>query len=306
MVRYLRNAEIDKEKWDNRVAQASQSLIYHQAQYLDIICGQAWGALVWNDYECIMPIPERSKAFIKYIYHPLLCQQLGIIGAYNSAMIELFWNALVKRYNYIDFAWNECNKIDLENQSNIPIQLKKNHILSLAETAEELYLKFSTNCKKNIQKCLKSDIQISDTYPLENAITFYKKNTAEKTAGLSESDYILIQKSLNFLYQSGQVVCYEALLDGETAAMMVLGNYKNRLYYLMGSSSENGRKLGAMHCLFQHIIYKYQSSNYILDFEGSEIEGIAKFFKGFGAKEVYFPVTKYNKLPKVIKWLKPN
>jgi hypothetical protein len=42
------------------------------------------------------------------------------------------------------------------------------------------------------------------------------------------------------------------------------------------------------------ILKKYSETDYILDFEGSMIPGIARFFKSFGAKEEeYFSFKKY-------------
>ena len=39
-----------------------------------------------------------------------------------------------------------------------------------------------------------------------------------------------------------------------------------------------------MFLLIDHIIRQEAGKNTILDFEGSKIEGVARFYKGFGAK----------------------
>ena len=44
--------------------------------------------------------------------------------------------------------------------------------------------------------------------------------------------------------------------------------------------------------------------NRIFDFEGSNIEGVARFYKGFGAVKKIYSTIKVNKLPYFIKWLK--
>jgi hypothetical protein len=43
----------------------------------------------------------------------------------------------------------------------------------------------------------------------------------------------------------------------------------------------------------------------ILDFEGSEIPGIARFFKSFGAEKFHYYRLKMNRLPWFIKLIKP-
>jgi hypothetical protein len=52
------------------------------------------------------------------------------------------------------------------------------------------------------------------------------------------------------------------------------------------------------------LISQMAGSNFFIDFEGSEIEGIESFYKSFGAsKRIYFGYKK-NNLPKFISWIK--
>jgi hypothetical protein len=57
-----------------------------------------------------------------------------------------------------------------------------------------------------------------------------------------------------------------------------------------------------MFFLVESILKIYQNKNYLLDFEGSELEGVARFYNGFGAtNNPYFYYKKYNnKLLKVL------
>jgi hypothetical protein len=59
-----------------------------------------------------------------------------------------------------------------------------------------------------------------------------------------------------------------------------------------------------MHFLFDNIIYQFAGHNMFLDFEGSEIESIARFFKGFGSDKVNYYRLKLNRLPFFLKWMK--
>ena len=52
-----------------------------------------------------------------------------------------------------------------------------------------------------------------------------------------------------------------------------------------------------MFAILDHGIGKYADTGLILDFEGSEIKGIARFFAGFGASPVYYNTLKINRLP---------
>ena len=56
-----------------------------------------------------------------------------------------------------------------------------------------------------------------------------------------------------------------------------------RITYLIPVASAFGKKNGAATLLVDQIIKKYRHSHQILDFEGSMISGVAKFYESFGA-----------------------
>jgi hypothetical protein len=57
----------------------------------------------------------------------------------------------------------------------------------------------------------------------------------------------------------------------------------NKITYLLPISSSEGKSSSAMFYLIDFIIRREANSSTELDFEGSSIEGIARFYKGFGA-----------------------
>ncbi len=79
MIHYLKNSEIDFEKWDACVAQATNSLIYGYAFYLNAM-SENWDALVFGNYEAVMPLVWRKKKGIKYLYQQAFTQQLCIFS----------------------------------------------------------------------------------------------------------------------------------------------------------------------------------------------------------------------------------
>ena len=64
-IKYLCHSKIDFERWDRCVADASNSLIYAESWYLDIVC-RRWGGLVGGDYEAVMPLPISRRYGIPY------------------------------------------------------------------------------------------------------------------------------------------------------------------------------------------------------------------------------------------------
>ena len=60
-IHYLTNREIDKIKWDECIDKADNGLVYAYSFYLDHMAKQ-WDALVWNDYEAVMPLTWKPMA----------------------------------------------------------------------------------------------------------------------------------------------------------------------------------------------------------------------------------------------------
>ena len=53
--------------------------------------------------------------------------------------------------------------------------------------------------------------------------------------------------------------------------------------------------------MLNYVIKDFCESSYVFDFEGSDNEGLARFYKGFGGKEVYYPELRYNNLKGIFK-----
>ena len=70
---------------------------------------------------------------------------------------------------------------------------------------------------------------------------------------------------------------------------------KHTTYYLMGGGDPELRNSGATSAVMWEAIRYASSINTSFDFEGSMIEPVERFVRGFGAKQVpYFHVWKFN------------
>ena len=74
-----------------------------------------------------------------------------------------------------------------------------------------------------------------------------------------------------------------------------------RIIFLFSGSDETHRNKHALTFLLDNMIKEFSESKYIFDFEGSDSDGLARFYKGFGGKEVFYPEVKYNNLKGIFK-----
>jgi len=77
-----------------------------------------------------------------------------------------------------------------------------------------------------------------------------------------------------------------------------------RVTYLNAVSTEEGKNINAMHLIVDQFIKEHSGSALTLDFEGSIIPGIARFYNGFGALAEQYYSLKSNNLPLPLRWLK--
>jgi hypothetical protein len=54
--------------------------------------------------------------------------------------------------------------------------------------------------------------------------------------------------------------------------------------------------------LFDFFIQKHAGTDSLLDFGGSSVETVARFYKNFGAKDCVYLQLKKNTLPGIVKW----
>ncbi len=296
MIRFYKHEEIDKFKWDECIKNANNSLIYGYSWYLDI-ASPSWNAVILGDYHAVMPLPTVKKIFTM-AYQPFFTQQLGIFisaGYELQAGITEFFQTIPADYKYINVCLNEKN--DSGAKVNFELKRRNNYLLYLHQSYEQLFKGFSDHNRRNVNKSKKNDLTISDTTH-ESVVKFYIENKGNDTAKVSIEDYDRLNKLLDEACKRGFVTCKQVKDEtGNCVACAAFYIHQNRLIYQIGTSNDEGRDLRAMYFLFDRLISEYSEQNMVLDFEGSDIEGVGRFFSGFGALLVPYHRLIANRLP---------
>jgi len=290
-VKYLQNKDIDKIRWDDCIKQAKNSLIYAYSWYLDIVC-ENWDAIISEDYSVVMPLIWKKKHFIKYIYQPFFTQQSGIFykNDIEANIITEIFSAYKKSFKYINSNFNYKNKFLSKNNYSE----RTNFVLNLFPEYEVLKKSFSKNHKRNIKKSYSNELYISNDLSVDKIIKFKKENLKTK---LSEKNLNIFRSILEICSEKKALKIYAVYHGTDLIAVTVFTISKNRYYNLISASNKTGFEKKASFFLFNEFIKEYAGKNIILDFEGSNIPGIARFFKGWGAVNQPYYNFKQNKLP---------
>ncbi len=297
---YIKHPNIDSEKWNRCVDMAPNSRIYANDWHLNRTA-QTWDALVWGDYEYVMPLPYRKKLGIKYLYQPLYSQQLGIFPTPPKSVAEAFYDFLVSQFRFSDVHLNAEN-FPVKNDNKLDFLPRHNYLLPLNHDYTTISQAFSKNTKRNIAKANKHHLSLIKGISLEEYLRLKEKYLP---ASMGEKELAELKNLIAYgLYKGVGKIYGVYSTHNELCAAVYFCRWKERVIYFNAASSEEGKETRSMFFLIQKFIEENAGKNLILDFEGSMIPGVARFYDGFGASpETYFQL-KFNRLPLPLRWFK--
>jgi hypothetical protein len=234
-----------------------------------------------------MPLPWKQKLGIKYIYHPLFAQQLGVF--YHRATDNHTFEFLAHipfRFMKLDISLNFLNQV-----KQLSLNIRTNHLLPLNKPYNELLKACNENTRRNIKKATKLNNPTTDKVDLNDFIALKRETLV---ASIKKAETERLYRLITYLVTNKQAKIVGVYSDtNQLMAAVCLVHFKNRLVYLFAASSEQGKEKRSMFAVINHIMQQQALSDTLIDFEGSNIEGVAQFFKGFGAvTENYFRLKK--------------
>ncbi|WMJ75455.1 GNAT family N-acetyltransferase [Cytophagaceae bacterium ABcell3] len=314
MLRLLKNKEINIALYEKCLEESGNCSLYTTPAHLDIVSPN-WKAIVWQEQEkylMVMPIPEISKMGLKLIIQPFFTQQLGIFHIPGFPLpIKKVLSLLANKYPFVHYQFSSKNlPLIEENLEGFSLKKRTNYILDLNKPCEDLQKAYSSNHKRNIRKAEKNNIVISKSNDISTLIDIFKQNQGKKIKEVKAKNYVLVEKLFEHASSRGIGNIYLAKKEEEVIAGIMTIHSKSRIHYIFGTTSPAARESGAMQLIFNKLIQDYAGTPVFLDFEGSDIKGIARFFASFGALPEYYPAIYKERMPlwfslllKVKKWL---
>lgn len=295
-IKHIPHRAIDKGKWDRCIEGAGNGLLYAYSFYLDIM-SKNWDALVLNDYESVMPLTWNEKFGIRYLYQPFLAAQLGVFGNnLEPILINQFLQAIPSSFRFVDISLNA------RNNSGFPgLKSRANYVLDLNKPYATLADHYSENIKRNIKKAKDCTIlkNLDGEKVIELAMLQMKAYGKEEKANTER-----FRKLYNYLHQKDAALGYGVSLNDKLLASAIFLVHKGRAYYILVGNHPDGKNSGASHALIDGFIRDHADQEKKLDFEGSDIPGLASFYKSFGAEKEIYPSLKINRLPLFLRWMK--
>lgn len=300
MIKHLTHNMIDKRRWDDCIAKSFNGSVYAWSWYLDIVHPE-WEALIENDYERVMPLTPSRKFGISYMFQPFFVQQLGVYSqsSLNEEIVETFVDSIPKKYRVVKYRLNEYNKVDYILGVYEP---HRNVELDLIYDYQTLKANYNGNTRRNLAKAEAAQLTINKDIKPETIIKLFAENRGKDVSHWKEKEYRRLLDLIDTaIYHESCFVCGVNDIDGQTIAGGVFMYSHDRIIFLFSGCDENQKHKHALTYMLNYIIKEFCESSYVFDFEGSDNEGLARFYKGFGGKEIFYPEVKYNRLGGIFK-----
>ena len=281
---HLTNKQIDKQQWDALVGQSPDFRPYALSWYLDAV-SPGWAALVAGQYQAVMPLPRARKYGLRYVRQPRFSQQLGVFSArpLDAATLQAFIAALPWHYVLLDLNFHSASPLPAAWQARL--SERPNYLVDLRPGASELFAAYSINTRRNVRKTQREPFTLADGYPPKAFVAFKRRFATN----LTEADYRRLVQLLAHGQQRNQMTVYVVKDDQQNvlaaAAFALAGK---RRVMINNASSAEGMKRRAMFFLIDALVQQWAGQDAFLDFEGSQVPGVARFFAGFGAQPEYY------------------
>ena len=273
-IKQLNNNQIDKKRWDERIGGSSFPSIYALSWYLDVVSPN-WQALVTEEYQHIFPLTVKQKLkTVKYIGIPNFCQQLGL---FSNSKIDLkvlnsFLSSIPSRYVRKEIHLNHSNP-DIKG-----LKQKDNFILSPL-VITNFSANYSVQTKRNLKKAKSNQLTIIEGVEAEGLIHLFKES---KGKAIEKVDYSVLNQLCVVCASKSILHTFGVYHEKELVSGALFFEYNQRWYMVLLASSEKGKDLLASTFLIDAVLEKTGPQGITLDFEGSNIPSLARFYKGFG------------------------
>ncbi|MDC1022157.1 hypothetical protein OAQ85_01840 [Schleiferiaceae bacterium] len=300
IIKFLQHKEIDFDKWDACVGSSEFPKPYGFSWYLNWLTDQ-WQAVVYGDYEAVLPLFIQSKYGIQFSSRPYGTQSVGPYSKIplTPELLRDLVHEAMKHVQYSEFFMDPG--VPLTKWKSMPYS---NYTIDTSEEYEILQNRMSSQNKRNLKKAEKAHFELAEWANVKDAVQLWQNNIQKKTR-ISHEDCNRLGKLLEFCHYQKRGVLY-AVRDeyNQLCGAQFWVVYQGRSTLMLNASTPWGKSHGVSTWLIDRHLRSVSGRPHQIDFEGSSILGLKRFYSGFGAKDEPFFMHVENRLPLFLRWLK--
>lgn len=282
-----------------------KSTFFHQAWWLDVVAPNAWATAEVLDggrVAASMPYTVRRRFGLDFIEMPPLTQVLGPIEPDYQGK---YANRLARQKDVYDGLIAALPKYDLFRQSfhsgvtnwlpyywrNFAQSTRYTYRLDLTQTKDALWADTQDRVRTDIRKAQRA-LKLREEFDPYRFLAVISK-TFERQGMRLPYDAAMIRRLFDQAPKNARIKVLAAEdKQGAIHGVALFIGDENCVYYLLGGADPKLRNSGCQSLLLWEGICWAATFSRVFDFEGSMLEGVERFVRGFGAQqEPYFQLT---------------
>lgn len=297
-LRYLSHPEIDLAAWDACVTAAQPTGPYAYSWWLACVT-QQWDAVVEYDaatggYCSVLPLPTKRRLWLRQVYQPAFTQQLGLLTTPNSRYRNLtdYLALIAGRFSHVYLQLHVGNRL-AEAPRNFALTERQTYLLDLSADYASLFGGYTSDYRRRLRRNEQQllPLAVTETQAATELIQLFRLYKGGEVAGVKTRHYeqlAALAKALQARHLAKMVGVRQPGTDNLLAGALFV-QHQGGLIYLFAAASPAGKQAGAPLLLLDYMIQQFAGTpGFVLDFEGSMIPSIARFFANFGALPVSY------------------
>ncbi len=289
MPEFIKYKHLDFARWNAAVGNDPTRLPYGFSWWLDAVCPGRWDGIVFDDYRAVMPLPKEPFSVRKpwsswarpQVQRPFFTQQGGPWGRVRAGDLASLFAVLPKGLTAFNLPLTE-NALAAEVPQRFVRDWRTNYVLDLSPELETIRAGYHKTLRRKLRKHGPATLLPAEP---DLVVSLYRQHIGPK-AGLKTKHFTCARALIKAVIQHDAGHCYQAV--GENNEPLAAGFFplhKGRIINLMPVSTPAGYLREGMASLIDEVVRKHRGPGNSLDFEGSDMPGIAKFFSSFGPQK---------------------
>ncbi|NLD19025.1 MAG: GNAT family N-acetyltransferase [Clostridiales bacterium] len=295
--------------------------IFENEWWLNAVAGNSWEKIVVkkkNDEICAsFPIYKDRRLGFKILTMPPFTQTLGIYiednGGKLTKKLEKDKKILKQIIEQLPQKCNYDFYLDTNNAYILPfiwkgfsVSPRFTYRLEDIKDVDKVWDGLKENIRTDIRKA-RGKVVVRDDMSIETLIEMQKKTFARQNRRFPYNcDDIRKLDTVLMEHNARKLLC-AVDKEGNVHSATYYAYDDRRCYYLMSGGDPDYRNSGATSLLVWEGIKFASNNSKVFDFEGSMIESIERFVRGFGASpSVYYNVRKNNCILSFFEYMKPK
>ena len=277
------------------------SCLFDQPWWLDAVAPNAWQVIthsVNGDLKARMPVYLKKRRGFTALTMPPLTQTLGVWLKPSEAKYS---KQLSQQKEYISALLEQIPPFDLFSQqfhysltNVLPFHWKGfssavqySYVLDDLSDLDKLWANFTESTRREIRKATKT-VEVQTELSLDTFIDLNRMTFERQRQSLPYSEDLIKRLDEACINHNARKIFFAVDAGNQVHAALYIVWDERSAYYLMGGGNPSLRSSGATSLLMWEAIKFAATITRKFDFEGSMIEPIERFFRGFGAKQTAF------------------